>query len=187
MANKRSHTDATGFTPALGTCAQLPDEIWLTIGRLCNFVEQDIKETSKLRLVKRSLANQLSPMLYKQAFKRLVDQRAAKRAALNAEDATNDALSPLQRANRQFTRITKDHLEQVSVQIYLNMCTLLRSGFVKTPEASGFVALLQLDELPSGLGNVVGHEVHRWGNAEYVEGAAGTCFGKIPLQLPDSV
>ena len=185
MAKKRSHTDATGFTPALGTCAQLPDEIWLAIARLCNFVAQDIKETSKLRLVKRSLANQLSPMLYKQAFKRLVNQRAAKRAALNAEDATNEALSPIQRAHRQYTRITTDTLEQLSVQIYLNMCNTLRSGLVKTPEASGFVALLQLDQQPSGLGNVVGHEVHRWGNAEYVDG--GLCFGNLPLQLPDSV
>tara|TARA_B100000767_G_scaffold240228_1_gene235902 strand:- start:107 stop:673 length:567 start_codon:yes stop_codon:yes gene_type:complete len=187
MASKRPHTDATGFTPALGTCAQLPDEIWLVIGRLCNFVAQDIKETSKLRLVKRSLANQLSPMLYKQAFKRLVNQRAAKRTALNAEDDANEALSPIQRAHRQYTRHTTDILEQQSVQIYLNMCNTLRSGLVKTPEAAGFVALLQLNQQPSGLENISGHEVHRWGNAECVEGVdAGLCFEKIPLQLPDS-
>ena len=67
------------------------------------------------------------------------------------------------------------------------MCNTLRSGLVKTPEAAGFVALLQLNQQPSGLGNLPGHEVHRWGNAEYVGGVdAGLCFEKIPLQLPDS-
>lgn len=181
MASKRPHTDATGLTPALGTCAQLPDEIWLVIGRLC--ASEEMKETSRLRLVKRSLANELSQLLYKQAFKRILHQRQAVRAAETAADAANEAFLPIQRAHRQYPRIIMDHMETLMLDIYSNMCASLQHGLVKTPEAAGFVALLQLDQLSPG--RSAGPGGQRWGNAEF-KGDAGLTAGKIPLQLPDS-
>ena len=125
---------------------ELPEELWQKIAKLnC----ESVQSTGNTRLIKRSFANTLSSTIYRQMFARMIEKRRIQRINEALLDNLNPNLSQNQLLHREQTRLREDNHDLVLKNLFLFMCSAMGRGEIRSPEAAGVYALLNLDKISS--------------------------------------
>ena len=153
---------------------ELPDELWHHIAKQLalhgnNTVQEhrdNVKDIGTARLLKRRLANSLGPMIYVQTFRRMMKEREQKRKAQSDAEINDNQVSPTEFNIRREQRHQEDMYDLMMFMVYADTCNLLRKKQVRTPEAAGVLALLELNvdckefaERTGGFGNLDGQRL----------------------------
>lgn len=132
---------------------ELPDDLWGHIAKQLalhgNSTVQEhrdqVKDIGTARLLKRRLANLLGPMIYMATFRRIMKDREEKRKLKSDAEILDNQVTPSVFNIRREERHQQDMYDLMMFMVYADTCNLLRKKQVRTPEAAGVLALMQLN------------------------------------------